>query len=457
MCLLVLLSVQLVVTALSLATVTEAPAQTQLAPSQSPPSGAAAPPEDPMNTGDIGVWTYIPEFSNWFNRVKMKEPGPTGAYAVNFQVHQVEELDRCVFNVFLDNQIPIDYPEGSIGVLPFTYPASWAFLKLSSVDQQAVETAYLSKYREPRATLSHGGGEEPLTLFQARRLHYQRTAVLTLTLPCERVEQLRNPLTLQVRTTMGTMHDIKLPEHFLSWMQWNLNKWRRPGAKTKEEGLADQSEWSYSAAFAKRFGLPTLNEPPPTGAEAIAFRVERYEGDEHTCLLDLYLDDSIPILLPEGEAGFTAARPYFLYTRGKAEVEQSKPAGPFYSIGSGSPESELFAIMTLRTERDRRTFPMKRHLEGDRFRVTLSAPLRISQYRKHALPGLSYVSLDIGCSLPVPEKGPAGVGILREDGSLHDVSFTVPFMQRSKRQLKERVELPFKRQYPKMFPNVPSN
>ena len=292
-CVLGLLSGPLVMVTLAQAAVTEVPV-----PSQPPPSVASAPPEDPMNIGDIGVWTYIPEFSDWFNRMKMKEPGPTGAYAVNFQVWQVEELDRCVFNVFLDNQLPIDYPEGSIGVVPFTYPMSWAFLKFSPADQQAVETAYLTKYREPRATLSHGGGEESLTLFQARKLYFQRTAVLTLTIPCDQADQLHNPLTLHVRTTVGTMHDVKLPEHFLSWMQWNLKKWRRPEGKTKEEELADQNEWSYNAAFAKRFGLPPLNEPPPTGAEAIAFRVERYEGDEHRCLLDLYLDDSVPFLLP---------------------------------------------------------------------------------------------------------------------------------------------------------------
>lgn len=457
---LVLLSVPFVVTAVAWAAGTEAPAQTPTAPSQSTSIVATVPPEDPMNTGDIGVWTYIPEFSDWFNRVKMKEPGPTGAYAVNFQVHQVEELDRCVFNVFLDNQVPIDYPEGSIGVVPFTYPMSWAFLKFSPEDQQAVELAYLAKYREPRATLSHGGGKDPLTLFQARKMYSQRMAVLTLTLLCDRAEQLRNPLTLQVRTTSGTMHEIKLPDHFLSWMQWNLKKWRRSEAKTKEEGLADQNEWSYSPAFAKRFGLPPLNEPPPIGAEAIAFRVERYEGDEHRCLLDLYLDESVPILLPEGEAGFIAARPYFLYARGRAEVEQSKPvksAGSPYTMRSGSTESELFAIRELKTERERRTFPMKRHLEGDKFRVTSYGPLHINQYRKYIVPGLSYLSLEVICSLSAPDKGSTGVAVITGSGKTYDVFFPVPFLQQARQQLKERVELPFKRQYPKMFPNVPSN
>lgn len=414
---------------------------------------AVAPLEDPMNTGDIGVWTYIPEFSDWFNRVKMKEPGPTGAYAVNFQVWQVEELDRCVFNVFLDNQLPIDYPEGSIGVLPFTYPASWAFLKFSPADQQAVESAYLTKYREPRATLTHGGGKEPLTLYQARKMHFQRTAVVTLTIPCDRVEQLRNPLTLHIRTTTGTMHEVRLPDHFLAWMQWNLKKWRRSEAKTSEEGLTDHNVWSYSAGFAKRFGLPSLNEQPPTGVEAIAFRVERYPGDRSNCFLDLYLDETIPVLFPEGEVGFNSHYlGYFLYTRGKPEVEQSRSARMSYVQRGRASQSEVFAIMELRTERERRTFPVKRHLGGDRFRVTLTAPLDITQYRKHIVPGLTYLSLLVTCGLPAPDKGPGGVAVVKIDGNAHDIMFPVPYLERVQRQVRERVELPFERQFPKMFP-----
>jgi hypothetical protein len=128
--------------------------------------------------------------------------------------------------------LPIDYPEGSIGVVPFTYPMSWAFLKFSPADQRAVEPAYLTKYREPRATLSHGGGEESLTLFQARKLYFQRTAVLTLTIPCDQADQLHNPYAYAHHCGQC---DVKLPEHFLSWMQWNLK--RSPGRQDEREEL----------------------------------------------------------------------------------------------------------------------------------------------------------------------------------------------------------------------------
>ena len=77
-------------------------------------------------------------------------------------------------------------------------------------------------------------------------------------------------------------------------MHATLGKWRRPEAKLDAEGLADHNVWSYTPEFAKRFGLPPLNEPVPTGAQAVAWRVERYDKENHACLMDLYLDDTIP-------------------------------------------------------------------------------------------------------------------------------------------------------------------
>lgn len=181
MCMLVLLSGPLGLTVLSQAAVAEAPAQAQLAPSQPTSNMTSGQPEDPLFPQDIGAWTYTQEFADRFKRMKLKEPGPTGAYAVNVQVHQVEELDRCVFNVFLDNKLTIDYPEGLVGFLSFTYPMSWSFLTLSPADQQAADAAYHAKYREPRALLTHASGEEPLAYFQNRANLYKGVAVVTVT------------------------------------------------------------------------------------------------------------------------------------------------------------------------------------------------------------------------------------------------------------------------------------
>lgn len=308
-CLLVLLSGALWLPAFTQTGVTEALAQAPLAPSQSSPSVASAPPEDPLFPQDNSAWTYTTEFAERFKRLKLKEPGPTGAYAVNFQVHQVEELDRCVFNVFLDNKLPIDYPEGSVGFLPFTYPGSWAFLKLSPEDQRAIEIAYLAKYREPRVTLTHAAGTEPLTTFQYRVHLYTDMAVMTLMVDCNHVTTMKGPLRMQLKTSGAQPHEITIPEHFPLWIDAIMKKWRRPEAKLNPEGLSDRNVWAYTSEFAKRFGLPPSNEPPPTGAQAVAWRVENYRRDSQECFLDVYVPDTVDLELPESEAGFVGAQP----------------------------------------------------------------------------------------------------------------------------------------------------
>lgn len=424
------------------------------APSQSPSSVASAPPEDPLFRQDISAWTYTPEFGDRFRRLKLKEPGPTGADAVNFQVHQVEELDRCVFNVFLDNKVPIDYPEGSIGFLSFTYPMSWAFLKLSSEDQQAADALYSGKYREPRAWITHGSDEEPLMFLLNRAHQYPGTAAITLTFMCDHVAGWKNPLKLRLRTTAGTFHDIGLPDHFLGWIRATLAKWRRPEAKLSERGLKDPNVWSYTPEFATRFGLPPPNGPGPTGVQAMAFRVEQYDGENHACLFDVYLDDTVPLRFPQGEVGVGGLHPgmgNFLTFKDPREVDQAVAFRPSYM----ATELEVFAIRELRSEGERKTFPVKQHLDGNRYRVTLFQPLSFIHYRKHAFPGLSYVSLSLICNSPLPDRGPIGVALLKTDGTKLDMLFPRPFLEESRRQVREKVELPFERQFPKMFPNVP--
>lgn len=426
----------------------------QTAPTEAPPIpdldqlAATVPPQDPLFPHDISAWTYTPEFADRFKRLKLKEPGPIGAYAVNFQVHQIEELDRCVFNVFLDNTLPIDYPEGPVGFLSFTYPMSWAFLKLSPADQQAVDAAYQAKYREQRVVLTHAAGEEPLTYFQNRANLYRGVAVVTLMFRCDQVATWKNPLRIRFRTTTGTFHEVGLPDHFLGWAHAALTKWRRPEAKLDAQGLADRNVWSYTPEFAKRFGLPLLNEPGPTGAEAVAFRVERYHGDHHACLLDIYLDESVPMRLPEGESGFLSLHPglgYSLVPRNKNEPH-TRP-----SYISKLFDAELFAIWDLRTEREQKAVPFKQHLGGDVFRVNLTG-LTFQQYRRHAMTGLSYLSLSVLCSPSSTQKGPVGIALVKTDGIKREIMLPVPFLEQVRRELKERVERPFKCKYPKLYP-----
>lgn len=442
-CVLGLLSGPLVVVALAQAAVTEVPA-----PSQLPPSVAAAQPEDPLFPQDISAWTYTPEFAERFKRMKLKEPGPTGAYAVNFQVHQIDELDRCVFNVFLDNTLPIDYPEGPVGFLSFTYPMSWSFLKLSTTDQQAVKVAYHGKYRELRAWLKYDGGEEPLTYFQNRANFHRGVTVVTLTVQCDQVASWKNPLRLKLRTTTGTIHDISLPDHFLSWINATLVKWRRPEAKLTTEGLTDRNIWSYTSEFGKRFGLTPSNEPAPTGAQAVAWRVVQYNRGERSCFLDVYVDDATPIVFPEADHGFSGSHPqlgYFLGTKDNADRPQWFEAYAVYR------NAEWFVIREI-PEKEQPMIPRKERLKGNLFRV-VGGGFRFEQHRKQALPGVSYIAIPVGCMTPPTGKpGPVGITIMKTDKSKHEVVLSAPFLERVFQDWRERHDIPHKCKYPKLYP-----
>jgi len=445
-CVFGLLSGVLILATLTQAAVTEVPP----VPFQLTQSVVSAPPEDPLFPHDISAWTYTPEFAKRFNRMKMKDPGPTGAYAVNFQIHQVDELDRCVFNVFLDNTLLIDYPEGPVGFLSFTYPMSWSFLNLSPADQEAVDTAYQARYREPRAFLNHGSGEEPLTYFQNRATLYQGVAVVTLAVQCDQVASWKNPLRLRLHTTDGTFHEIGLPDHFLKWINTTLTKWRRPEAKVTEEGLADHNVWSYAPEFAKRFGLPPLNEPVPTCAQAVAWRVVQYNfyGGSQFCFLDVYFDEPTPIVFPEAEHGISGSQPqtgYFLTAKDKAD--RVTWFGP-YSVYRNT---ELFVIREI-PEKERRFFPHKEHLGGNRFRVIARSPFRFDQYRKQLLPGLSYVAFEIGCMKPPKGKFESvAIAILKTDGTKHEVVLPAPFMERVFQDWRVRHDIPRKCKHPKFY------
>jgi len=184
----------------------------------------------------------------------------------------------------------------------------------------------------------------------------------------------------------------------------------------------------------------------------MAFRVEQYHEENHACLLDIYLDDTVPLRFPQGEVGVRGLHPSmgnFLTFKDPREVDQAVAFRPSYM----ATDSEVFAIRELRSEGERKTFPVKQHLDGNRYRVTLDQPLSFIHYRKHAFPGLSYLSLSLVCGFPLPDRGLSGVALLKTDGTKLDMMFSRPFLEESQRQVREKVELPFERQFPKMFPN----
>ena len=448
-CLLVLLSGPLGLTALAQAGVTEVPAQAQIAPSQLTPSVASAPPVDPLFENDVGVWAYTPEFAERFKRQKLKEPAPTGAHAVNFQVHRVEELDRCVFKLFLDNTLPIDYPDGPVGFLPFTYPSSWAFLTLSPEDQRAVETAYLAKYQEPRATLVHAAGGVPLTMLYYRKNLYADMAEMALTVDCNQLSAAKGVLRIRLKTTGASPHEITVAEHFPHWIDATLKKWRRPDAKLQSDGLADRNVWSYTPEFAARFGLPPPTEPPPTGAQAVAWRVEQSYGGYQKCFLDVYLDEAIPIVLPEGEHGFSGFRggpENFLGLK-----DRSKSVGWFapYDV---TRRTNFFVLREVPEKEQSKLPHYYERIKGNLFRVTEMRGFMIDQYRKQGFPEITYLSYYIGClQLPTVVVGTVGVWITKIDGQKQDVIMPAPFLERVFQDWRVRVEIPLKCKSPKFY------
>ena len=127
-------------------------------------------------------------------------------------------------------------------------------------------------------------------------------------------------------------------------------------------------------------------------------------------------------------------------------------------------QTHLFAIWELSGEREKQRYEdhskalgekVFRHLGGNTYRVGLSAPLTIQAYRKHAFPGLSYFALNIGCMTPPPaERGPVGASIMRKDGERHDILLSREFYERLRRDWKDRHSIPFKRQFPLMYPET---
>jgi len=256
-------------------------------------------------------------------------------------------------------------------------------------------------------------------------------------------------LRLRLRTTSGTFHEINLPDHFLSWTQSTLDKWRRQDAKLAMEGLADHNIWSYTSEFAKRFGLPTLDEPGPTGAQAVAWRVVPYNwfGGDNVCFLDVYFDETTPVSWPEGEHGFSGSQPqtgYFLIGRDKSDrVDHWYDA---YTLGS---KTELFFVREL-SKKQIQAFPSKERVKGNLFRIVNRRPLQFDQHRKHALPGLSYVAFNIGCmEFPVGKLGPVGLAAIKTDGIKHEVILPTPFTERVFQEWRVRHDIPRKCKHPK--------
>jgi hypothetical protein len=404
----------------------------------------------PNRAKDINVWTYTPEFAARFGKPALSEPSPTGAYAVAFQVKWIEELDQCVFDAYLNNQLSIAYPEGGVGVTPFAYPASVAFLKVSPVDRQAVENAYLKKYSEPAAFIQTQakGGKEPLRFLKYRRHLYADITYLSFTLPCNRVPGLGvSRAELKIRTTSGGIHRVELSKLFLERVQRNLTERRRKDAALVADNLKDINVWTYTPEFAQRFGLPTLNEPGPTGAQAVAYRVERNFTDPNVgdlCVLDLYIEDTVPLILPEGETGFSWSYPDSpWYTAPPYGTPDRQYWSKYLELYRKPGHTEWLVTKELKTLLDRWTYRNSKRLEGSYVRTGYQTPVNFLVHRKHALPRYAFITLNVGCgSASRGERGESEVRIEKADGTKHRILLPKTFLIRWYEYWREKHAIP---------------
>ncbi len=184
----------------------------------------------------------------------------------------------------------------------------------------------------------------------------------------------------------------------------------------------------------------------------MAWRVVPYNwfGGDHFCFLDVYLDETTPISLPEGEHGFSGSQPqtgYFLGLKDRSGViDWFKP---YHVYGN----TELFFVREL-SEKEQNHFPHKERIKENLFRIVNRGPFTFHQYRKRVFPGLSYISFDIGCmEPPVGKLGPVGLAAIKTDGIKHEVILPTPFTERVFQEWRVRHDIPRKCKHPKFYRN----
>jgi hypothetical protein len=190
------------------------------------------------------------------------------------------------------------------------------------------------------------------------------------------------------------------------------------------------------------------NEPGPTGAQAVAWRVVQYNRGEQSCYLDVYVDNSTPLVFPEAEQGFSGSHPqlgYFLGTKDKADW--IKWYNPYDVYGN----TELFFIREI-SPSDQNSFPHKERIKGNLFRVVNRSPFTFDQHRKYAFPGLSYVAFKIGCmEVPSGKLGPVGIAVVKTDKAKYEVILPSLFLERVFKDWRVRHDIPFKCKTPKFY------
>lgn len=170
-------------------------------------------------------------------------------------------------------------------------------------------------------------------------------------------------------------------------------------------------------------------------------------GGNQVCYLDIYVDDSTPLVFPEADHGFSGSYPqlgYFLGTKDNADRPHWFEAYAVYR------NTEWFVIREI-PEKEQPMVPRKERLGGNLFRV-IGGGFKFEQHRKRALPGVSYVAIPIGCMAPPTGKpGPVGITVMKTSGIKHEVVLPTPFLERVLQDWRVRHDIPFKCKTPKFY------
>jgi hypothetical protein len=161
----------------------------------------------------------------------------------------------------------------------------------------------------------------------------------------------------------------------------------------------------YSRAFAERFQLSASDavELDP-GVLAMAIRVDRDPSLNRTCLLSLYLDDSVPFAYPPGTQSRSA--------------DLRPQTGPLFFANK---LSDADALVQLERTRDVRVLIKSRNYDEHRKKgVEDGGPVQ-SHYRD-ILPGLNVIEYVPICISLDPKYAPADVWLLRAGHESSDMA-----------------------------------
>lgn len=187
------------------------------------------------------------------------------------------------------------------------------------------------------------------------------------------------------------------------------------------------SVWSYTNAFAKRFNLPEMaDDGLPSDIWAMELQVKRsaHDGAPYSCILNVYANNKLKILYPEGEVGSIET------------LRMEKPAQP---AKMPSTEDRLF-----HGEQSSR-YTMKASFFSRSQKSSLGGTVTYRAYRKYFLSDIAYLSFSIGTCSSVgdPQQYATFLWVEKEGGR--------DYLQWTKLDPKDFFEFPIPKEFTKRF------